>query len=87
MITNGFPLVADHALEEGDEITFIQRGEIPSREEMECLLMARHTPGVHQKVKESVVGIAGIGGLGSGQHSVKNSVGGRNTIVRSTCAP
>jgi len=27
--------------------------------------MARHTPEVHQKVKRSVVGIAGLGGLGS----------------------
>jgi sulfur carrier protein ThiS adenylyltransferase len=27
--------------------------------------LARHTPGVHQKIKESVVGIAGLGGLGS----------------------
>ena len=28
-------------------------------------MMARHTPGVHQKIKKSVVGIAGLGGLGS----------------------
>jgi sulfur carrier protein ThiS adenylyltransferase len=28
-------------------------------------MMARHTPGIHQKVKNSVVGIAGLGGLGS----------------------
>jgi sulfur carrier protein ThiS adenylyltransferase len=27
--------------------------------------MARHTPGVHKKVKRAVVGIAGLGGLGS----------------------
>jgi sulfur carrier protein ThiS adenylyltransferase len=27
--------------------------------------MARHTPGVHQKIKKAVVGIAGLGGLGS----------------------
>src|SRR3972149_8786386 len=65
IIYNGFPLSADHPLKEGDEIIFIQRGETPSREEMEYLLTARHTPGVHQKVKGSVVGIAGLGGLGS----------------------
>jgi sulfur carrier protein ThiS adenylyltransferase len=28
-------------------------------------MMARHTPGVHQKIKKAVVGIAGLGGLGS----------------------
>ena len=65
IIYNGFPLSTDHPLEEGDQIIFIQRREVPSREEMECLLMARHTPGVHRKVKGSVVGIAGLGGLGS----------------------
>jgi sulfur carrier protein ThiS adenylyltransferase len=27
--------------------------------------MSRHTPGVHQKIRKSVVGIAGVGGLGS----------------------
>jgi sulfur carrier protein ThiS adenylyltransferase len=65
MIYNGYPLITDHPLQEGDEVIFIQRGEIPSREEMECLLTARHTPGVHQRIKRSVVGIAGLGGLGS----------------------
>jgi sulfur carrier protein ThiS adenylyltransferase len=65
IIYNGFPISSDHSLEGGDEIIFIQKGEIPSPEEFECLMMARHTPGIHQKVKSSVVGIAGLGGLGS----------------------
>jgi sulfur carrier protein ThiS adenylyltransferase len=65
VIYNGFPLSSDHSLQHGDEIVFIRKGETPSPEEFECLLMARHTPGVHQKVKRSVVGIAGLGGLGS----------------------
>ncbi len=65
IIYNGFPISSDHSLEGGDEIVFIQKGEIPSSEEFECLMMARHTPGIHQKVKSSVVGIAGLGGLGS----------------------
>ncbi len=65
IIYNGFPISSDHSLEGGDEIVFIQKGEIPSSEEFECLMMARHTPGIHQKIKTSVVGIAGLGGLGS----------------------
>jgi len=65
IIYNGFPLTSDHPLTGGDEIVFIQKGEPPSSEEFECLLVARHTPGVHQKIKGSVVGIAGLGGLGS----------------------
>jgi sulfur carrier protein ThiS adenylyltransferase len=32
---------------------------------MEALMMARHTPGVHEKIKGATVGIAGLGGLGS----------------------
>ncbi len=51
IIYNGFPVNADRPLKEGDEL--------------ESLMMARHTPGIHQKIKASVVGIAGLGGLGS----------------------
>jgi sulfur carrier protein ThiS adenylyltransferase len=64
-IYNGFQVTSDCSLKQGDEIIFIQKGEIPSPEEFECLMMARHTPGIHQKVKRSAVGIAGLGGLGS----------------------
>jgi sulfur carrier protein ThiS adenylyltransferase len=65
IIYNGFPVTTDSSLKQGDEIVFIQKGKIPSSEEFECLMMARHTPGIHQKIKKSVVGIAGLGGLGS----------------------
>lgn len=65
IIYNGFSVTSDHPIRQGDEIVFIQKGESPTQEEFECLMMARHTPGVHQKVKKSVVGIAGLGGLGS----------------------
>jgi sulfur carrier protein ThiS adenylyltransferase len=65
IIYNGFPITSDSPLKQGDEIIFIQKGKLPSSEEFECLMMARHTPGIHQKIKKSVVGIAGLGGLGS----------------------
>ncbi len=65
IIYNGFPVDADHPLNEGDEIVFIKKGETPSPEEFESFMRARHTPGIHQKIKKSVVGIAGLGGLGS----------------------
>jgi sulfur carrier protein ThiS adenylyltransferase len=65
VIYNGFPVTSDVTLKQGDAIVFIQQGETPSTEEFECLMMARHTPGIHQKIKKSVVGIAGLGGLGS----------------------
>ncbi len=65
MIYNGFPIALDHPLRSRDEIILIKKGERPSPEEIECLMMARHTPGVHQRIKNSTVGIAGLGGLGS----------------------
>jgi sulfur carrier protein ThiS adenylyltransferase len=43
----------------------IRRGEQPTAEDLQRLMMARHTPGVHEKIKNSCVGIAGVGGLGS----------------------
>jgi len=65
MIRNGFPCAPETAVEAGDEIALIRRGERPSEEEMEALMAARHGPGVHVKVKCGRVGIAGCGGLGS----------------------
>ncbi len=65
IIYNGFPVDSDQPLKDGDEIVLIKKGEIPFPEEFESLMVARHTPGIHQKIKKSVVGIAGLGGLGS----------------------
>ncbi|GMT50068.1 MAG: thiamine biosynthesis protein ThiF [bacterium] len=65
IIYNGFPVSINQTFHDGDEIVFIKRGEIPSQEELETLMVSRHSPGVHEKVKKSVVGIAGQGGLGS----------------------
>ncbi|QGU00674.1 Sulfur carrier protein ThiS / Sulfur carrier protein ThiS adenylyltransferase [Candidatus Syntrophocurvum alkaliphilum] len=65
VVFNGFIVKEDYPLKDGDKITLIKRGEIPSQEEMESLLVARHTPGVHESVKKAFVGIAGLGGLGS----------------------
>ena len=65
IIYNGFPVDSNRPLREGDEVVFIKKGETPSPEEFESFMMARHTPGIHQKIKKSVVAIAGLGGLGS----------------------
>ncbi len=64
-IVNGYPVSAEYLLNDGDTCCFIKKGEIPSREEMECLLVARHTPGVHEAAKGATVGVMGLGGLGS----------------------
>jgi sulfur carrier protein ThiS adenylyltransferase len=65
LIVNGFPTASDQSLAAGDRVALIRRGEVPAPEEMEALLMARHTPGVHERIKGGTVGIAGCGGLGS----------------------
>jgi sulfur carrier protein ThiS adenylyltransferase len=65
IIYNGFPTSEDIPLKAGDEVVFIEKGKTPDKRELECLMAARHTPGVHRRVKKSTVGIAGLGGLGS----------------------
>jgi sulfur carrier protein ThiS adenylyltransferase len=65
LICNGFPVQPEQPLADGDRVVFIQRGRLPDADELEALLVARHTPGVHQKLKRAAVGIAGLGGLGS----------------------
>lgn len=64
-IVNGFPVPRETILADGDSCWLIRRGEKPAAEEMERLLYARHTPGVHDLIKNSSVGIMGLGGLGS----------------------
>lgn len=65
MIYNGFQTETDVTLCEGDHISFVEKGVMPSEDELEALMMARHTPYVHEKVKNARVAIAGLGGLGS----------------------
>lgn len=65
VILNGFPIKEDKFIKEKDNITFIKKGEIPKAYELEDLMVARHTPKVYGKVKNSSIGIAGAGGLGS----------------------
>jgi len=65
VILNGAAMNADAPLKEGDEVSLIARGEMPSADELQALMASRHTPGVHAKLKVATVGIAGLGGLGS----------------------
>ena len=65
VIRNGFPASGNPTLADGDNVVLIRKGEKPARAELEALMMARHTPGVHDRVKTGRVGIAGLGGLGS----------------------
>ncbi len=64
-ILNGFPVTATTPLKEKDSCTLIEKGVIPAPEELDALLSARHTPGVHSKIRHATVAILGLGGLGS----------------------
>lgn len=65
LVYNGAVATCDLTLQPGDAVVLIRRGEIPPADELEALMAARHTPGVHAVLKQSCVGIAGAGGLGS----------------------
>lgn len=65
VIVNGFPVSDDIELKKDDRLFFIQRGVMPTEEELEQAMVSRHTPGVHEKVKQAHIAIAGLGGLGS----------------------
>lgn len=65
VILNGFQIEKDCKLSENDVLTIITKGIMPKEEELESMMMARHTPHVHKKIKKGKVAIAGLGGLGS----------------------
>lgn len=65
VILNGYPIGDDKELLSGDKVVLIERGESPKEEELEALMVSRHTPGIHECLKKGKVAIAGAGGLGS----------------------
>ncbi len=65
VILNGFQLAEDCSISENDVLAIIRKGVMPDEDELESMMMARHTPDVHRKVKQGSVAVAGLGGLGS----------------------
>jgi sulfur carrier protein ThiS adenylyltransferase len=65
LVVNGFPAEEEVLIKDGDHVVLIKRGEQPSPDELDILMAARHTPGVHERMQAAVVGVAGLGGLGS----------------------
>lgn len=64
-ILNGFQTASDAQLHDGDTVSIIKKGVMPSYQELESMMSARHTPEVHKKVKSARVAVCGLGGLGS----------------------
>lgn len=65
VILNGFQTAEEQPLLDGDSITVIEKGVMPSADVLEHMMASRHSPHVHARVKQACVGIAGLGGLGS----------------------
>lgn len=65
VVLNGYQAAADALLRENDEIVWLPAGAPPDAEQLESMLTARHTPGIHAKLKQARVAVAGLGGLGS----------------------
>lgn len=65
VILNGYPISENKLLKDGDRVTLIKKGEIPTFEELESLMVARHTPNIHDSLKKGKVVVLGLGGLGS----------------------
>ena len=65
IIVNGHPCREEYNLKEGVLVVLITIGEIPDRQELEAQIIARHSPGVHKRLKTAIIGVAGLGGLGS----------------------
>jgi sulfur carrier protein ThiS adenylyltransferase len=74
-ILNGSPVPPDTVISDGDSCALIQKGVIPTPEEMEALLTARHTPGIQNKIRTSKIAILGLGGLGSAVACAMTKIG------------
>ena len=61
VILNGYQIEEDYPLAENDIITIIPKGVMPKQDELESMMMARHTPHVHERLKKGKVAIAGLG--------------------------
>lgn len=65
VIYNGFPASENVELKNDDTLCFIKKGVKPLEDELEHYMVSRHTPFVYEKLKNSLVAVAGLGGLGS----------------------
>lgn len=65
IIYKGFSVNENLALNDGDSIVVIKKGEIPPRECLKEMMSSRNSPEVNEALNNAKIGIAGLGGLGS----------------------
>ncbi|EAL1514702.1 thiamine biosynthesis protein ThiF [Campylobacter jejuni] len=64
-IINGFATKENIALNENDELFCIEKNTLPPKDALDAMMRARHTPKLHDKLKNGRVAVCGLGGLGS----------------------
>jgi thiamine biosynthesis protein thiF len=64
-IVDGFAIKEDSELKDGSNIVFIRRGVMPEREILRSMIASRNSPELNLALSKAVIGVAGLGGLGS----------------------
>lgn len=64
-IVDGFAIKEDSELKNGSNIVFIRRGAMPEREILRSMIASRNSPELNLALSKAVIGVAGLGGLGS----------------------
>ena len=64
-IVDGFAIKEDSELKDDSNVVFIRRGVMPEREVLRAMIASRNSPELNLALSKAVVGVAGLGGLGS----------------------
>ena len=64
-IVDGFAIKEDSELKDGSNVVFIRRGAMPEREVLRSMIASRNSPELNLALSKAVIGVAGLGGLGS----------------------
>lgn len=64
-IVDGFAIKEDSELKDGSNVVFIRRGVMPEREVLRAMIASRNSPELNLALSKAVIGVAGLGGLGS----------------------
>ena len=64
-IVDGFAIKEDSELKDSSNVVFIRRGVMPEREVLRAMIASRNSPELNLALSKAVIGVAGLGGLGS----------------------
>ena len=64
-IVDGFAIKEDSELKNGSNVVFIRRGVMPEREILRSMIASRNSPELNLALSKAIIGVAGLGGLGS----------------------